>query len=180
MRVLLRLGYLGRLLFFKNIFSYYILFLLHFLNVCLFISHCHCTGFSLVAGSRGYPLLQCEGFSWLWILLFWATALGDAASVAAIPGLQGTGSVIAMLGLRRSMACGIFPHQGSNLRLLHWQAGSLPLSHQRSPGKTSPTGSIWPEHRMACQHQSIALRKEISRQKDWKTRGRAARMQKAG
>ena len=25
---------------------------------------------------------------------------------------------------------GIFPDQGSNLCLLHWQAGSLPLSHQ--------------------------------------------------
>ena len=28
----------------------------------------------------------------------------------------------------------IFPNQGSNLHLLHWQAGSLPLSHQGSPG----------------------------------------------
>ena len=27
---------------------------------------------------------------------------------------------------------GIFPTQGSNLRLLHWQANSLPLSHLRS------------------------------------------------
>ena len=26
---------------------------------------------------------------------------------------------------------GIFPTQGSNLHLLHWQAGSLPLSHHR-------------------------------------------------
>ena len=41
---------------------------------------------------------------------------------------------------------GIFPTQGSNLCLLHWQAGSLPLSHQRSPPKNyliqhaSPSG----------------------------------------
>ena len=28
---------------------------------------------------------------------------------------------------------GIFLTQGSNPRLLHWEAGSLPLSHQRSP-----------------------------------------------
>ena len=28
---------------------------------------------------------------------------------------------------------GIFPTQGSNLNLLHWQAGSLPLSHQGRP-----------------------------------------------
>ena len=179
MRVLLRLGYLGRLLFFKNIFSYYILFLLHFFKCLLIYLKLLLHRLFSSSGSRGYSSLQCADFSWLWILLFWATALGDAASVAAIPGLQGTGSVIAMLGLHRSMACGIFPHQGSNLWLLHWQAGSLPLSHQRSPGKTSK-GSIWPEHQMACQCQPIALREEISRQKDWKTRGRAARMQKAG
>ena len=28
---------------------------------------------------------------------------------------------------------GIFPTQGSNLHLLHWQADSLPLNHQGSP-----------------------------------------------
>ena len=28
---------------------------------------------------------------------------------------------------------GMFQTQGSNSRLLHWQTGSLPLSHQRSP-----------------------------------------------
>ena len=32
-----------------------------------------------------------------------------------------------------SEACGVFPNQGSNLCLLHWQADSLPLSHQDSP-----------------------------------------------
>ena len=32
-----------------------------------------------------------------------------------------------------SVACGIFPNQGSNPCLLHWQADSLPLSHQGSP-----------------------------------------------
>ena len=31
-----------------------------------------------------------------------------------------------------STACGIFPDQGLNLCLLHWQADSLPLSHQGS------------------------------------------------
>ena len=30
---------------------------------------------------------------------------------------------------------GIFPTQGSNLHLLHWQADSLPLSHLGSPSK---------------------------------------------
>ena len=31
------------------------------------------------------------------------------------------------------MACGIFPTHGSNPCLLHWQAYSLPLSHQGNP-----------------------------------------------
>ena len=31
------------------------------------------------------------------------------------------------------LACGIFPDQGLNPCLLHWQADSLPLSHQGSP-----------------------------------------------
>ena len=29
---------------------------------------------------------------------------------------------------------GIFPAQGLNPSLLHWQVGSLPVSHQGSPG----------------------------------------------
>ena len=31
------------------------------------------------------------------------------------------------------LACGSFPDQGSNTRLLRWQADSLSLSHQGSP-----------------------------------------------
>ena len=31
-----------------------------------------------------------------------------------------------------SLACGMFLDQGSNLCFLHWQEGSLPLSHHRS------------------------------------------------
>ena len=37
-------------------------------------------------------------------------------------------------GLRASVACGIYPDQGLNLCLLHWQVDSLPLSHQGSNG----------------------------------------------
>ena len=29
----------------------------------------------------------------------------------------------------------MFPDEGSNLSVLHWQADSLPLSHMGSPGK---------------------------------------------
>ena len=36
-------------------------------------------------------------------------------------------------GLSCSSAYGIFPDEGSNRHLLHWQVDSLPLSHQGSP-----------------------------------------------
>ena len=36
-------------------------------------------------------------------------------------------------GLSCSVACGILPDQGLNPCLPHWQADSLPLSHQGSP-----------------------------------------------
>ena len=36
-------------------------------------------------------------------------------------------------GLSHSITCRIFSDQGSNPCLFHWQAGSLPLSHQGSP-----------------------------------------------
>ena len=51
-----------------------------------------------------------------------------------VPGLQSTGSVVEVHGLSCSAARGLFPDQGSNPRLLHWQAASLPSSHEGSPG----------------------------------------------
>ena len=51
------------------------------------------------------------------------------------------------LWLSCPVACGIFPDQGSNLSLPHWQADSLPLSHQGSPSQLflpeKKTGSRW-------------------------------------
>ena len=46
------------------------------------------------------------------------------ASVAAAPRLWGTDSVFVVHKLSCSEACGVFPHQGSNPCLLHWQADS--------------------------------------------------------
>ena len=57
------------------------------------------------------------------------------ASLVAEHGLEGTGTAVVARGLSFSKACGIFPDQGSNLRLLHWQVDSLPLSHQGSAPK---------------------------------------------
>ena len=42
-------------------------------------------------------------------------------------------SAVVAHGLGRSEACGVFPDQGSNLRLLPRQLDSLSLSHQGSP-----------------------------------------------
>ena len=55
------------------------------------------------------------------------------ASVVTAPWLQSTGSVVVSHGVSCSMACRIFPDQGSDAHLLHWQADSLPPSHQGSP-----------------------------------------------
>ena len=49
------------------------------------------------------------------------------------PRLLCTGSVVGVHGVSCSKTCGIFPAQGSNLGLLHWQVSSLPLSQQGSP-----------------------------------------------
>ena len=70
--------------------------------------------------------------------------LAAVASLVAEQGLQASGLQQLRLsgsraqaqrshGLSFSVACGIFPDQGSNLCLLYWQEDSLPLSHQGSP-----------------------------------------------
>ena len=46
------------------------------------------------------------------------------------PWLQHVGSRVAARRLNGSSACGIFPYQGSNPCLLHWQGDCLPPSHQ--------------------------------------------------
>ena len=61
-----------------------------------------------------------------------AQAPGRVGSVVAAPRLQSTDSVVMVLRLSCSAACG-FPDQESNLRLLHWQADSSPPSYQGSP-----------------------------------------------
>ena len=80
-----------------------------------------------------------------WLLIAVASLVAEwglRASVVAAHGLgscdmralECTGSVALVRGLSCSSACGIFPDQGSNLCLLHWQVDSSPLSHQGSPG----------------------------------------------
>ena len=78
-------------------------------------------GLSLVVASGGLSSSRCTGLSLSQPLLLWST------------GSRCAGSVIVAHGPSCSVACGIFPDQGSNPCPLHWQADSQPLRHQGSP-----------------------------------------------
>ena len=52
--------------FYFNLFILFIYFCPHWVFVAV-------RGLSLVAASRGYPSLQCAGFSLRWLLLSWST-----------------------------------------------------------------------------------------------------------
>ena len=102
-----------------SFFNWFYLFIILFLAALGL--HCR-TGFSLVAASGGYSLVRCLGFSWFL--------------------LRTSGSRTCALPERRlsscdtwfscSVACRVYPHQGSNPCLLHWQVGYLSLRHQGS------------------------------------------------
>ena len=72
-------------------------------------------------GERGHSSSRCAGLSLSRPLLLWST------------GSRRAGSVIVAHGPSCSVACGVFPDQGSNPCPLHWQADSQPLRHQGSP-----------------------------------------------
>ena len=78
-------------------------------------------GLSVVAASGGHSSSRCAGLSLSRPLLLWSTSS------------RCTGSVVVTHGPNCSVACGIFPDQGSNPCPLHWQADSQPLCHQGSP-----------------------------------------------
>ena len=78
-------------------------------------------GLSLVMASGGHSSSRCAGLSLSWPLPLRGT------------GSRRAGSVVVAHGPSCSAACGIFPDQGTNPCLLHWQADSQPLRHQGSP-----------------------------------------------
>ena len=78
-------------------------------------------GLSLVVASGGHSSSRCAGLSLSRPLLLRST------------GSRRTGAVVVAHGPSCSVACGIFPDQGSNPCPLHWQADSQPLRHQGSP-----------------------------------------------
>lgn len=55
-------------------------------------------------------------------------------SLVVAPGLWSTGStVLVHTGSAAPVACGVFPQQGLNPCLPHWQVGSFIVSHQGGP-----------------------------------------------
>ena len=78
-------------------------------------------GLSLVAASGGHSSSRCAGLS-----------LSRPLPLRS-PGSRRAGSVIVAHGPSCSVACGIFPDQGSNPCPLHWQADAQPLRHRGSP-----------------------------------------------
>ena len=113
-------GLLGRMVVLSVVFIFIFLFLLfiYFWLCWVFIS---VRGLSLVVASGGHSSLWCTGLSLLRPLLLWTT------------GSRCTGSVIVAHGPSCSVACGIFPDQGSNPCPVHWQVDSQTLRHQGSP-----------------------------------------------
>ena len=99
-----------------------------------------CTGFSPVAGGWGSSLVspasQCSGLSCCRTLALKAKGLLELAPelrACSSRALEHRLNSVAH-GLSCRKACGIFPGQGSNPCLLHWQANdSLLLSPQGSP-----------------------------------------------
>ena len=100
-----------------NIFKKFYLFI--YLWLCwVFVS---VRGLSLVVASGGHSSSRCAGLSLSRPLLLRST------------GSRRAGSAVVAHGPSCSVACGIFPDQGSNPCPLHWQADSQPLRHQGSP-----------------------------------------------
>ena len=81
-------------------------------------------GFSLVVATGGYFLVGVHRL---------LVAVASLVSKHWLQELQHVGSTDVAHRLSCSVAGGIFSDQGSNPCLLHWQAGSLPLSHQGRP-----------------------------------------------
>ena len=106
---------------------HFVFFFFNFIYLFIYIYFWLCwvfvsvQGLSLVATSGGHSSSRCAGLSLSRPLLLLSTGSRRACSVVVAHGLS------------RPAACGIFPDQGSNPCLPHWQADSQPLRHQGSP-----------------------------------------------
>ena len=101
--------------------------------------HC-CTGFPLVeqVEEGDYYLLRCTAFPLQWLLLLRSTGFSTCGSWAL-----SMDSIVVAHRSSCSEAGGILLDSGSNPYLLHWQADSLPLSHQGSPDNYILYIAIW-------------------------------------
>ena len=105
------------IIIFRNSRSFIYLFI--YLWLCwVFVS---LRGLFLIVASGDHSSSQCAGLSPSRPLLLRST------------GSRRAGSVVVAHGPSCSVACGIFPDEGSNPCPLHWQADSQPLRHQGSP-----------------------------------------------
>ena len=95
-----------------------------------------------------YSLVAVGIFMW-WLLLLRST------------GSKVRTSIVAVHRLGCFAACGVFSDQGSNPCLPHWQADSLPLSHQGSPTQKLVGSSIC--NRDKARAASVKWWDEVSR-----------------
>ena len=100
-------------------FFFFNFYLFIYLWLCWFFVSVR--GLSLVVASGGHSSSRCAGLSLSRPFLLRGT------------GSRRASSAIVAHGPSCSVACGIFPDQGSNPCPLHWQADSQPLRHQGSP-----------------------------------------------
>ena len=110
----------------KKELSHSFFFKLFIIFFYLFIFGCVGSSFSVrglspVVASGGHSSSRCAGLSLSRPLLLRST------------GSRRAGSVVVAHGPSCTVACGIFPDQGSNPCPLHWQADSQPLRHQGNP-----------------------------------------------
>ena len=102
---------------------------------CLFIFGC--AGFSVLLGF--FSSCSEQGYSPVLVL---GLLTEVASSCRGARALGSTCSVVAVHRLRCSEARGIFPDQGLNPCLLHWQ-GDSPPSHQESPSEYALDGLVY-------------------------------------
>ena len=95
----------------------------------------------LVCLLAGLHLCCCLGFSWSWggeqgcsLAAGFSCYRAQAGGLLGLRSCPGSGAPALWLWTQAQLlhACGVFPDQGSDPALLHWQLDSLPLSHQES------------------------------------------------
>ena len=106
---------------------FYINLFIYFWLCWVFVS---VRGLSPVVESWGHSSSRCAGLSL-------------SRPLVAEHSSRRASSVVVAHGLSCSMACGIFPDQGSNPCPLHRQADSQPLHHQGSPLSSVLTNDNW-------------------------------------